>query len=101
MSVDVPDGAMYAFVRFELPDDSLVSVAALNAEDRDATMPSAIRTIVWRFSKKQEICVVTGSGFGQEPGLFISGPRFCRQKDRLLRLWSGSEHFTNGIHRTC
>jgi aspartate/methionine/tyrosine aminotransferase len=68
MSLDMPQGAMYAFVKFELPtdpanDESMMSPAArLEYEakrDSDYCMALLERT---------GICVVPGSGFGQMPG---------------------------------
>jgi aspartate/methionine/tyrosine aminotransferase len=59
LSVDIPQGAMYAFVRLELPREEGDSVDILHKRESDYCLALLERT---------GICVVPGAGFGQPPG---------------------------------
>jgi aspartate/methionine/tyrosine aminotransferase len=84
MSVRVPHGAMYAFVRFELPGG-----------EEARSMPPAERE---RFEAKRDsdyclalleetgICVVPGSGFGQMPGTLHFRTTFLPPRDEIETL---------------
>ena len=84
MSVDIPRGAMYAFVRFELPEkedaDSLTPLQrAAQREQRDADYCLALL-------EETGICVVPGSGFGQAPGTLHFRTTFLPPKDEIEQL---------------
>ena len=84
MSVAIPRGAMYAFVRFELPDrDNATSMTgeerAAHEEDRDAEYCLALL-------EETGICVVPGSGFGQASGTFHFRTTFLPPKDEIEQL---------------
>ena len=84
MSVDIPRGAMYAFVRFDLPqgeDTSAMSPAQKEAyeEKRDSDYCMALL-------EDTGICVVPGSGFGQRPGTFHFRTTFLPPKEEIEQL---------------
>jgi len=84
MSVDIPRGAMYAFVRFELPgrdDRDGMSAAQRTAarEDRDEAYCLALL-------EETGICVVPGSGFGQQPGTLHFRTTFLPPRDEIEQL---------------
>ena len=66
MSVDIPKGAMYAFVRFHLPPEKGTDV--MTTEERLATDARRDTDYCLALLEETGICVVPGSGFGQEPG---------------------------------
>ncbi len=68
MSVTVPHGAMYAFVRFELPGGK--DVAHMRAAEREAYEEERDSAYCLALLEETGICVVPGSGFGQKPGTF-------------------------------
>ncbi len=70
MSLEVPQGAMYAFVRIDFPPEAGIDVSAMSPQDR-LTYESR-RDFDYCLSLLEEtgICVVPGSGFGQIPGTF-------------------------------
>ncbi len=53
MSLDMPQGAMYAFVRFELPPEQGVDLPLLTPEDRKCMKPGGMRRIAWRCSSRR------------------------------------------------
>ena len=68
MTVDMPQGAMYAFVRFHLPPEKGVDVEAMSAEERRTYEAGRDSEYCLSLLEETGICVVPGSGFGQEPG---------------------------------
>jgi alanine transaminase len=84
MSVDIPRGAMYAFVRFELPEredtESMTDAQrAAYAERRDSDYCLALL-------EETGICVVPGSGFGQLPGTLHFRTTFLPPRDEIEQL---------------
>jgi aspartate/methionine/tyrosine aminotransferase len=84
MFCEVPEGAMYAFVRFELPDtedtkkmseDELVKYEAKRDEQ-----------YCMRLLEETNICVVPGSGFGQKPGTMHFRTTFLPPKEDIEAL---------------
>lgn len=89
MSTEVPAGAMYAYVKFELPHKKGVDPSTMNEEER--LKYEAMRDNAYCMSLLEEtgICVVPGSGFGQMPGTLhfrttILPPR--NEMEDLIRL---------------
>jgi aspartate/methionine/tyrosine aminotransferase len=81
MSVDIPRGAMYAFVRFELPereDTEPMAAAQRKAyeEQRDSEYCLALL-------EETGICVVPGSGFGQLPGTLHFRTTFLPPREEI------------------
>jgi aspartate/methionine/tyrosine aminotransferase len=70
MSLVRPEGAMYGFVRFELPDDPGVDVARMSAEEQRRYEAGRDSAYCLALLEETGICVVPGSGFGQQPGTF-------------------------------
>jgi aspartate/methionine/tyrosine aminotransferase len=68
---DTPEGAMYAFVRIELPDTPGVADA-----ERDTAYCLALL-------EETGVCVVPGSGFGQEPGTLHFRTTFLPPKEQI------------------
>jgi alanine transaminase len=68
MSLEMPQGAMYGFVRFHLPPDPDVDLATLTPEQRLEHEAKRDTEYCLRLLEETGICVVPGSGFGQEPG---------------------------------
>jgi aspartate/methionine/tyrosine aminotransferase len=84
MSVAIPRGAMYAFVRFELPggeDTTRMSISERVAygEERDTRYCLALL-------EETGICVVPGSGFGQVPGTLHFRTTFLPPRDEIEQL---------------
>jgi len=84
MSVDIPRGAMYAFVRFDLPpgeDTSLMTAGekASYEAQRDSGYCLALL-------EETGICVVPGSGFGQTPGTFHFRTTFLPPRDEIEQM---------------
>jgi aspartate/methionine/tyrosine aminotransferase len=66
MSVDIPQGAMYAFVKFELPHTK--DITKMTPEERLAYDNKRDTDYCMALLEETGICVVPGSGFGQLPG---------------------------------
>ncbi len=84
MSVDIPRGAMYAFVRFELAErgDTESMTPALRTrqkEERDSDYCLALL-------EETGICVVPGSGFGQLPGTLHFRTTFLPPRNEIEQL---------------
>jgi aspartate/methionine/tyrosine aminotransferase len=70
MSLVRPEGAMYGFVRFELPDDPDVDVTRMGPEPQRRYEAGRDSAYCLALLEETGICVVPGSGFGQQPGTF-------------------------------
>ena len=68
MTIEVPRGAMYAFVKFELPHPKGVALEKMTPEARLKYEASRDSEYCLRLLEETGICVVPGSGFGQSPG---------------------------------
>ena len=86
MSVDIPQGAMYAFVRFDLPPESGVNLAAMSAEDRENYEARRDSAYCLALLEETGICVVPGSGFGQKAGTFHFRTTFLPPQDDIESL---------------
>ncbi|HLX12913.1 MAG TPA: aminotransferase class I/II-fold pyridoxal phosphate-dependent enzyme [Bacteroidota bacterium] len=67
MSVEIPEGAMYAFIRFELPADPAIDEQQLTEAERIEFESKRDSDYCLSLLEKTGICVVPGSGFGQLP----------------------------------
>ncbi|MCX6136456.1 MAG: aminotransferase class I/II-fold pyridoxal phosphate-dependent enzyme [Ignavibacteriales bacterium] len=67
MSLDVPQGAMYAFVKFELPIPKGVDPQGMSETERLAFEEERDTAYCMSLLEETDICVVPGSGFGQLP----------------------------------
>lgn len=86
MSVDVPQGAMYAFVRFELPVEPGVDVGAMTPAEREDYAAKRDTAYCLALLEETGICVVPGSGFGQRPGTFHFRTTFLPPRDEIQQL---------------
>jgi len=68
MSTDVPQGAMYAYVKFELPHKKGVDPLAMSEDERLKYEAKRDSDYCMSLLEETGICVVPGSGFGQMPG---------------------------------
>lgn len=86
MSVDIPQGSMYAFVRFELPPDRGVDVATLSPAERERHEAERDSAYCLALLEETGICVVPGSGFGQKAGTFHFRTTFLPPQDEIESL---------------
>ncbi|HTX17966.1 MAG TPA: aminotransferase class I/II-fold pyridoxal phosphate-dependent enzyme [Bacteroidota bacterium] len=86
MSVVEPEGAMYAFVKFDLPSDPNIDTEALSEEA--CRMYEARRDTEYCLALLEEtgICVVPGSGFGQVAGTLHFRTTFLPPMDEIEEL---------------
>jgi aspartate/methionine/tyrosine aminotransferase len=84
MSVDIPRGAMYAFVRFELPERE--ETESMSAAQRATYTGQRDSDYCLALLEETGICVVPGSGFGQLPGTFHFRTTFLPPKDEIEEL---------------
>ena len=68
MSVDIPQGAMYAFVKIRLPAEKDVDLSRMSSNERSAYDAKRDSEYCMELLEETGICVVPGSGFGQLPG---------------------------------
>jgi alanine transaminase len=98
MRLEVPQGAMYAFVRFELPPDRNVDVSALSPDEKRAYEEKRDTEYCLALLEETGICVVPGSGFGQKPGTFHFRTTFLPPleeiKELVVLLKRFHEHYT-------
>jgi aspartate/methionine/tyrosine aminotransferase len=86
MSMEVPQGAMYAFVRFELPPDPHVDTTVMSAEEKRKYEQERDEAYCMKLLEETGICVVPGSGFGQKPGTFHFRTTFLPPQDEIEEL---------------
>ncbi|MEW6510647.1 MAG: aminotransferase class I/II-fold pyridoxal phosphate-dependent enzyme [Bacteroidota bacterium] len=84
MSVDIPRGAMYAFVRIELPQGQ--DTSSMTPEERAAYEEKRDTAYCLALLEETGICVVQGSGFGQAPGTFHFRTTFLPPKEEIEEL---------------
>jgi aspartate/methionine/tyrosine aminotransferase len=86
LSLVVPHGAMYAFVRFTLPPEGGVDVAAMTPQARLDYEAERDSKYCMELLDKTDICVVPGSGFGQRPGTLHFRTTFLPPKEEIRSL---------------
>ena len=86
MSVDIPRGAMYAFVRFRLPAQKGVSVETMSADERRTYEAGRDSDYCLALLEQTGICVVPGSGFGQRVGTLHFRTTFLPPRDEMESL---------------
>ena len=84
MSVNIPDGAMYAFVKFELPQHVIARYPQQNNLDEMYCLDLLEQT---------GICVVPGAGFGQLPGTLHFRMTFLPGKEQIIDLVAKLKEF--------
>ena len=93
MTTDIPQGAMYAFVKFELPHRKGVDVAKLTPEARMKYEAALDSEYCLRLLEETGICVVPGSGFGQRPGTLHFRTTFLPPKEDIKALVENMKKF--------
>jgi aspartate/methionine/tyrosine aminotransferase len=83
MSLVPPLGAMYAFVRITLPRNPSVDLASMNQEQRLEYESSQDSKYCMALLEETGICVVPGSGFGQQPGTLHFRTTFLPPQDEI------------------
>jgi aspartate/methionine/tyrosine aminotransferase len=86
MHIDVPQGAMYAFVRFELPHPKGSDPAKMSPAELQKYGAARDEEYCLRLLEETGICVVPGSGFGQAPGTLHFRTTFLPPKEDILAL---------------
>lgn len=86
MKVDIPEGAMYAFVKFDLPHPKGVDPETMSPEERHKYEAARDAKYCLRLLEGTGICVVPGSGFGQCPGTLHFRTTFLPPKEDILAL---------------
>lgn len=76
ISVNIPEGAMYAFVKFELP----------NVAKDNSFNPKIDEKYCIKLLEETGICVVPGSGFGQMPNTLHFRTTFLPPREQILEL---------------
>jgi len=83
MSLSVPQGAMYAFVKFELTPDPHVDLNAMSKEARLEYESKRDEHYCLGLLEKAGLCVVPGSGFGQLAGTLHFRTTFLPPLDEI------------------
>ncbi len=96
MSVDIPQGAMYAFVRIELPREQGIDPAHLSPDRLAAYVEKREMEYCLALLEKTGICVVPGSGFGQKPGTYHFRMTFLPPREDIQEL----VHKLSDFHRS-
>ncbi len=86
MKTDIPEGAMYAFVKFELPHPKGINPETMTSEERHKYEAARDAKYCLRLLEGTGICVVPGSGFGQQPGTLHFRTTFLPPKEDILAL---------------
>jgi aspartate/methionine/tyrosine aminotransferase len=86
MKLDIPEGAMYGFVKFELPPDPSVDVDAMTPAERLEYEAKRDSDYCMALLEKTGICVVPGSGFGQMPGTLHFRTTFLPPENEIREL---------------
>jgi len=84
MHAGVPQGAMYSFVRFEVPDDR--NTSAMSEEELGLYSRCRDNEYCLKLLEETGICVVPGSGFGQQPNTLHFRTTFLPPKDEIKSL---------------
>ena len=83
MSLESPQGALYGFVRFTLPPEPGIDVEGMAPEARLAYEAARDSAYCLALLEETGICVVPGSGFGQEPGTLHFRTTFLPGQDEI------------------
>jgi len=83
MSLEIPQGAMYGFVRIQLPPEPDVDVAAMTPDQRRDYEARRDSDYCLRLLEETGVCVVPGSGLGQAPGTFHFRTTFLPSQEEI------------------
>jgi aspartate/methionine/tyrosine aminotransferase len=93
MTCEIPQGAMYAFVKFELPDVKDIKVEQMTEAERFAYDSKRDAEYCMALLEETGICVVPGSGFGQLPKTMHFRTTFLPLKEDILTLVDKMKNF--------
>ena len=83
MYTENPEGAMYAFVKFELPHKKNVDLNSMTPDERYVYESKRDSDYCLSMLEETGICVVPGSGFGQLPGTLHFRTTFLPPRDEI------------------
>ncbi len=86
MKCEIPQGAMYAFVKFELPHRPGVDPLKLNEAERLKYEAERDSKYCLKLLEETGICVVPGSGFGQLPNTLHFRTTFLPPREEIETL---------------
>lgn len=86
MECEVPHGAMYAFVKFELPHKKGVDVSKMTVDELYAYDAKRDFDYCMALLEETGICVVPGSGFGQMPNTMHFRTTILPPREDILSL---------------
>jgi len=86
MECEVPHGAMYAFVKFELPHKKGVDINKMTADELYAYDAKRDFDYCMALLEETGICVVPGSGFGQMPNTMHFRTTILPPREDILSL---------------
>ncbi len=84
MSLETPQGAMYAFVKFELSEDPNLDLKVMSPDERERYEAKRDSDYCMMLLEETGICVVPGSGFGQFPGTLHFRTTFLPPMDEII-----------------
>jgi aspartate/methionine/tyrosine aminotransferase len=93
MTCEIPQGAMYAFVKFELPDSKDTNVEKMTEAERFAYDSKRDAEYCMSLLEETGICVVPGSGFGQLPKTMHFRTTFLPLKEDIMSLVEKMKNF--------
>lgn len=93
MTCEIPQGAMYAFVKFELPHDKGVDVTKMTEAERFVYDSKRDAEYCMSLLEETGICVVPGSGFGQLPKTMHFRTTFLPPKEDINTLVEKMKNF--------
>jgi aspartate/methionine/tyrosine aminotransferase len=93
MSLESPQGAMYAFVKFELPYDPSVKIEIMSEGERLTYESKRDSDYCMSLLEQTGICVVPGSGFGQIPGTLHFRTTFLPPKNEIQKFVEKLKNF--------
>ena len=91
MTIEVPQGALYAFVKLDLPHTK--DVSKMSPEERLAYDAKRDSDYCMALLEETGICVVPGSGFGQLPGTLHFRTTFLPPRDEIEELVKKMKEF--------
>jgi aspartate/methionine/tyrosine aminotransferase len=86
MHLEMPQGAMYAFVRFDLPPEKGVIVESMTPVEQRDYEAKRDSEYCLALLERTGICVVPGSGFGQQPGTLHFRTTFLPPQEEIEAL---------------
>jgi len=93
MSCEIPQGAMYAFVKFELPHSKGIDIGNLSEAERFVYDSKRDAEYCMSLLEETGICVVPGSGFGQLPKTMHFRTTFLPPKEDINTLVEKMKNF--------